>query len=44
VTAHITAAGARLLVLHDARMDESSLRSFLHDAVDLYAKALLNPF
>lgn len=43
VSAYITPGGARLLLLHEAR-NEESIRAFMTEVHELYTKLLLNPF
>lgn len=43
VSAFVTAAQTRFLLLHDGRSDES-VKAFFKDAHDSYLKVMLNPF
>ena len=43
VSAYVTAAQIRFLLLHDGRTDDS-IRSFFRDVHELYIRVLLNPF
>ena len=43
VSAYVTAGGARLLLLHDGRSEDST-RVFFTEVHELYVKTLLNPF
>lgn len=43
VSAFVTAAQIRFLLLHDGRSDET-VRAFFKDAHELYLKVALNPF
>lgn len=43
MSAWVTASGARFMLLHSQR-NEDSVRSFFIDVYELYTRALLNPF
>eukprot|EP00611_Tribonema_gayanum_P012384 TRINITY_DN23011_c0_g1_i1.p1 TRINITY_DN23011_c0_g1~~TRINITY_DN23011_c0_g1_i1.p1 ORF type:complete len:140 (-),score=30.12 TRINITY_DN23011_c0_g1_i1:27-446(-) len=43
VSAYLTAAGVRLMLLHDGRSEEG-IGSFFKDVHELYVKHMLNPF
>lgn len=43
VSAYVTPGGARMLLLHDGRPHDDSVRSFFLEAHDAYARAALNP-
>jgi hypothetical protein len=44
ISAHVTATGTRLLLLHDQLKSDDGVRAFLADAHESYLKAALNPF
>ncbi|KAF9914455.1 TRAPP subunit [Lobosporangium transversale] len=43
ISAYLTAGNIKLLLLHDAKSEES-IRNFFNDCYELYIKTLLNPF
>ena len=43
VSAYVTAAQIRFLLLHDGRSDDS-IRSFFRDVHETYLRVMLNPF
>ena len=44
ISAFVSAGHTKFMLLHDHRVDESAVKSFLHDVHELYVKVLMNPF
>ena len=43
VSAHVTAAQVKFLLLHDGK-SEDSVRAFFRDVHELYLRVMMNPF